>query len=78
MGYGVPIVLASNINPALGRHPRFRQNVGDLRDWGITVLWEPDPTPPVWMPPWKVILDELHRMVERTRSTATPDAQPPP
>lgn len=60
-GLGVPIVMAANVNPALGRHPRFRQNVTDLRDWGISVLWEPDPEPPVWMASWSDILDELHR-----------------
>lgn len=66
MGLGVPIVLAANINPALGRHPRFRQNVADLRSWGISVLWEPDPSPPVWMASWADILEELHRVAKTT------------
>jgi phosphopantothenoylcysteine synthetase/decarboxylase len=34
MGLGTPIVFVANINPALARHPRFRQNVADLRSWG--------------------------------------------
>lgn len=63
MGHGVPIVFATNINPALGRHPRFRRNVDELRSWGITILWEPDPEPPVWIAPWRAILDALHAHV---------------
>jgi hypothetical protein len=59
MGMGVPIVIAPNVNPALGRHPRFRQNITDLRTWGITVLWNPNPEPPEWMAPWQDILAAL-------------------
>jgi hypothetical protein len=60
-GHGVPLVIAPNVNPALARHPRFRQNVADLRAWGVTVLWEPDPEPPTWMAPWSAMLDALDR-----------------
>jgi phosphopantothenoylcysteine synthetase/decarboxylase len=63
MGLGVPIVIAPNANPALARHPRFRQNVADLRSWGLSVLWEPDPEPPVWMASWADILAELDAVV---------------
>jgi hypothetical protein len=59
MGLGVPIVIAPNVNPALGAHPRFRQNVADLRSWGLTVLWSPDQTTPPWMAPWPTILAAL-------------------
>lgn len=59
MGHGVPIVIAANVNPALARHPRFRQNVADLRSWGVTVLWDPEPVPPTWMAPWPVILNAM-------------------
>jgi hypothetical protein len=59
MGLGVPIVIAPNVNPALARHPRFAQNVADLRSWGISVLWEPDPEPPVWMASWSTMLDQI-------------------
>jgi phosphopantothenoylcysteine synthetase/decarboxylase len=33
LGLDIPIVIAPNVNPALGRHPRFRGNIADLRDW---------------------------------------------
>lgn len=60
MGVDIPIVVAPNVNPALGRHPRFRTNVAELRSWGVSVLWDPSTPPPVWMTPWPAILDELH------------------
>ena len=60
LGLGVPIVIAPNVNPALGRHPRFRANVADLRSWGVTVLWHPDGAdPPNWMVPWGQIVAAL-------------------
>lgn len=62
LGLGVPIVIAPNVNPALGRHPRFRQNVDELRTWGISVLWEPEgAAPPTWMVPWPQTLAEIER-----------------
>lgn len=64
MGLGVPVVIAPNVNPALGRHPRFRANLTELRTWGAAVLWHPDGyNPPQWMVPWHHMLDELERRV---------------
>lgn len=68
MGNDVPIVFAANINPALSRHPRFRHNVTELRSWGLSVLWGPEPTPPTWMAPWPTILDEMHRLTKPPNS----------
>lgn len=65
MGMGVPIVIAPNVNPALGRHPRFRQNIIDLRTWGVTVLWTSDPEPPNWMAPWPAIVAALSERRDR-------------
>lgn len=60
LGLGVPIVVAPNVNPALGRHPGYRRNVEELRSWGVTVLWEPDGAdPPVWMVSWDRIVEAL-------------------
>jgi hypothetical protein len=61
----VPIVIAPNVNPALGRHPRFRQNIADLRDWGLTILWHPAQADPPWMAPWERILKALPRLAQR-------------
>lgn len=63
MGHDVPIVFAPNVNPALGRHPRFRDNIDELRSWGVSVLWD-DPSfdAPLWMATWTDILDEVERL----------------
>lgn len=65
LGLDIPIVIAPNVNPALGRHPRFRQNVADLRSWDVTVLWNWSAPPPIWMAPWPVIVQELHTRIQR-------------
>jgi phosphopantothenoylcysteine synthetase/decarboxylase len=38
LGLGVPVVVAPNLNPALARHPAYRESVERLRGWGVTVL----------------------------------------
>jgi phosphopantothenoylcysteine synthetase/decarboxylase len=65
MGLDLPIVVAPNVNPALARHPRFRQSITELRSWGVSVLWDPSAPPPVWMASWRAILDELHSRARR-------------
>ena len=64
-GHGAHIVFAPNVNPALGRHPRFRQNITELRTWGISVPWE-DPRfdDPTWMVPWETMLSELNQKLQ--------------
>lgn len=59
MGLSVPIVIAPNVNPALASHPRFPQNVADLRSWGVSVLWTPGRTERPWMATWQAMLDEI-------------------
>lgn len=65
LGLGVPIVIAPNVNEALGRHPRFRRNVADLRSWGISVLWEPDAGLSDWTVSWGAVLAELRSRTAR-------------
>jgi hypothetical protein len=78
MGLDVPIVIAPNVNPALGRHPGFRRNVDDLRAWGVTVLWDRSASPPVWMTPWPGILEELHLRLRRDQGDEAPPAPAEP
>jgi len=56
-GLDVPVVIAPNVNPALARHPRFRQSVDDLRNWGVHVLFDPSAAPPTWMASWQAIIE---------------------
>jgi phosphopantothenoylcysteine synthetase/decarboxylase len=61
LGLDVPILMAPNVNPALARHPTYRDNIARLRAWGITVLHDPSAPPPTWMASWEDIQLELHR-----------------
>lgn len=62
-GQGAPVVLAPNVNPWLARHPRFRSNIADLREWGVSVLWtDPNHDAESWMPPWPEMAEELTRL----------------
>jgi phosphopantothenoylcysteine synthetase/decarboxylase len=61
LGLDVPILMAPNVNPALARHPTYRDNIARLRGWGITVLNDPSAPPPTWMAAWEDIQLELNR-----------------
>lgn len=61
LGLGVPILMAPNVNPALARHPTYRENIAKLQTWGITVLRDPSAPPPTWMTSWEDIQMELNR-----------------
>jgi phosphopantothenoylcysteine synthetase/decarboxylase len=47
VGLGLPIVAVPWPNAALARHPVFNRSVAELREWGVTVLLDPErlPTP---------------------------------
>jgi phosphopantothenoylcysteine synthetase/decarboxylase len=47
IGLGLPIVAVPWPNAALARHPVFDRSIADLREWGVTVLLDPErlPTP---------------------------------
>jgi len=59
MGIDLPIVVAPNVNPALARHPAFQHSVQQLREWGVSVLYERSSPPPIWMASWEGILEGL-------------------
>ena len=44
-GKGLPIVAVPFTNAAMGAHPAFREAIGRLREWGITVLFGNDVLP---------------------------------
>ena len=41
IGMGLPIVVVPWPNVHLSRHPAFQRSVADLREWGITLLYDP-------------------------------------
>jgi len=71
-GLDVPIVVAPNVNPALARHPRFPRSIDQLRAWGVHVLYDPAAPPPIWMPPWQMILEVCARHLPCPESTDRP------
>jgi hypothetical protein len=40
LGLDAPIVAVPNVSPPLARHPTFRTSLGQLREWGVRVLFE--------------------------------------
>jgi len=45
IGMGLPIIVVPWPNVPLSRHPAFGRNVAALRDWGLTVLYDPGNLP---------------------------------
>jgi phosphopantothenoylcysteine synthetase/decarboxylase len=41
IGMGLPIIVVPWPNVPLSRHPAFERSVADLRDWGVTVIYDP-------------------------------------
>jgi phosphopantothenoylcysteine synthetase/decarboxylase len=69
LALSVPTVVAPNVSPTLARHPRYRQSLASLRDWGARVLdGQPDPSEqwPSWMQRWNSILEALPTPVGRS------------
>ncbi|MFF5232479.1 flavoprotein [Dactylosporangium sp. NPDC000521] len=60
IGLGRPVIAVPTPNAGLSRHPAFLASVRTLREWGVTVLFDPaavppldsDPTTPVPPFPW--------------------------
>lgn len=65
VGLGLPVIAVPWPNTALARHPAFRRSLAALREWGITVIFDPDRLPPVagTSPPfpWPQLQAELAR-----------------
>ncbi len=63
IGRGLPVVVALSVNAPLWNHPRTRQSIAALREWGVSVV-EPalengEPT----LAPTDIILGELRRQL---------------
>ncbi|MFB4311850.1 flavoprotein [Actinomadura sp. GTD37] len=71
VGLGRPIIAAPWPNSALARHPVFVRSIAELRDWGVTVVFDPATLPAPDSPdmakgtfPWT----ELRRELRETRA----------
>jgi phosphopantothenoylcysteine synthetase/decarboxylase len=63
-GFGVPTVAVPLLKDALARHVAFGPNLDALRSMGVRVLFDPAAPPHARMPPWEVILSELHKILD--------------
>ena len=45
---------------SLARHPAFKKNLALLKEYGVTVLYEPEKYPPMNNVPWEVALQALN------------------
>jgi phosphopantothenoylcysteine synthetase/decarboxylase len=45
LGKGLPLVAVPFTNEAMARHPAFSENIGKLRTWGVSVLYDDDVIP---------------------------------
>jgi len=70
-GYRAPIIAVPGVTTGSGldMHPAFQRSIGQLREYGVHVMYEPERYPPRNEIPCLVILDELHRMVTSRAST---------
>jgi phosphopantothenoylcysteine synthetase/decarboxylase len=41
IGMGLPVVVVPWPNVYLSRHPAFQRSIADLRDWGVTLVYDP-------------------------------------
>jgi phosphopantothenoylcysteine synthetase/decarboxylase len=46
IGLGLPMIAAPWPNAALAAHPVFVRSIGALREWGVTLLFDPNRLPP--------------------------------
>lgn len=64
---GAPIVAVPNFHEwDMGRHPAIQKSIATLRECGMNVLYEPEKYPPSNNIPWDRVLEELHKLVDRT------------
>lgn len=70
VGMGLPIIVVPWPNVYLSRHPAFQRSIADLRDWGITLIYDPanlpgaGPEPAVF--PWETLRTHLTSLNERS------------
>jgi len=64
-GLRKPILAVPCLLPTdLGMHPAFKKSVTLLREYGVSVLYEPEKYPPTNKVPGAVILEMLHTITE--------------
>ncbi|MGH2493940.1 MAG: flavoprotein [Ktedonobacteraceae bacterium] len=64
LGRARPILVVPCVNQDhLARHPALHQSLATLEAWGVHIFFDLAKYPPRNEVPWRVILDELHRIL---------------
>ncbi|MHB8598868.1 MAG: flavoprotein [Ktedonobacteraceae bacterium] len=64
MGLGTPVVTIPCVpQNSLARHPAFKKNIALLKEYGVTVLYEPEKYPPMNNVPWEVAVHALNSTI---------------
>jgi len=78
IGMGLPVVAVPWPNADLARHPAFPKNVALLREWGVTVILDPNRLPRATdqpaIFPWEELRRELLRLGSHRRQHQLSDA----
>ena len=75
-GVDLPVVIAPNVNPALARHPSYRESIEQLRQWAVHVLFDPSAPPPTWMVSWRTILNTCSLLLGQPELARHPTPEP--
>jgi phosphopantothenoylcysteine synthetase/decarboxylase len=61
MSLGLPIIAVPCVpSQTFARHPAFSKSISLLKEYGVSVLYEPEKYPPMNNVPWEALLDSLH------------------
>jgi len=60
LGLRLPIVAAPCITEPYARHPAFPKSLALLREYGVSVLYDPERYPAPKIVPWTMVLDALN------------------
>jgi phosphopantothenoylcysteine synthetase/decarboxylase len=75
-GPGLPIVAVPWPNAALARHPAFQRSVAELRQWEVTVIFDPARLPGTSEKravfPWEIVRAKLANLRAATEQSTTP------
>lgn len=70
VGMGLPIVVVPWPNVYLSRHPAFQRSIADLREWGITLIYDPANLPGTAAEPavfpWETLRTQLPSLRRRS------------
>lgn len=68
IGRATPVLAVPWVNAALRGHPALRTSINALRDWGVQLIWDPDPPAGAAAFPWHQLRSALQDVLNGTDS----------